>query len=83
MIVIQQIVLFNLDWVMEIMYDIEIAKKMENGIVVFYHKKEEKKYESFNFQELIDLKINSLDLLEHPNRYSVDVEVHKVYFKDD
>lgn len=65
------------------MYDIESSKKMENGIVVFYHQKGEKKYESFNYQELIDLKINALDLLEHPHRYSVDNEAHKVYAKDD
>jgi hypothetical protein len=64
------------------MYDIASSKKMENGIVVFYLQKEEKKFESFNFQELIDQKINALDLLDHPHRYSVDIEVHKVYAKD-
>ena len=69
--------------IMETMNDIESSKKMENGIVVFYLLKGEKKYESFNYQELIDLKINALDLLEHPHRYSVDIEVHKVYAKDD
>jgi hypothetical protein len=68
---------------MATMYDIESSKKMENGIVVFYQQKGEKKYESFNYQELIDLKINALDLLDHPHRYSVDIEVHKVYAKDD
>ena len=40
------------------MYDIASSKKMENGIVVFYLQKGEKKFESFNFQELIDQKIN-------------------------
>jgi hypothetical protein len=65
------------------MYDIVSSKKMENGIVVFYQQKGEKKFESFNYQELIDLKINALDLLDHPHRYSVDIELHKVYAKDD
>ncbi len=65
------------------MYDIESSKKMENGVVVFYQQKGEKKNESFNYQELIDLKINALDLLDHPHRYSVDIDVHKVYAKDD
>ncbi len=64
------------------MYDIASSQKMENGIVVFYRKNGEKKFESFNYQELIDQKINSLDLLENPHRYSVDTEVHKVYVKD-
>jgi hypothetical protein len=64
------------------MYQIESGRKMENGVVVFYHQKGEKKFESFNYQELIDQKINSLDLLEYPHRYSVDIEVHKIYVKD-
>ncbi|HVP94540.1 MAG TPA: hypothetical protein VMS89_05135 [Methanoregulaceae archaeon] len=64
------------------MYDITSAKKMENGVVVFYQGKEVTEYDSFNYQELIDLKINALDLIEHPNMYSVDIEVHKIYMKD-
>jgi len=65
------------------MYDVESSQKMENGIVVFYHQNGEKKFESFNYQELIDQKINALDLLEHSHRYSVDSELHKIYAKDD
>jgi hypothetical protein len=65
------------------MYDITSAKKMENGVVLFYEEKGEKKYESFNYQELIDLKINALDLMDHPKMYSLDVDIHKIYMKDD
>ena len=65
------------------MYDVESSQKMENGIVVFYHRNGEKKFESFNYQELIDQEINALDLLEHPHRYSVDSETHKLHVKDD
>jgi hypothetical protein len=67
---------------MENMYDIESSKKMENGIVVFYIQKGEKKFESFNYQELIDQKINAFDLLEHPHRYRIDSESHIVIMKD-
>jgi hypothetical protein len=42
---------------------------------------QEKKYESFNFSELIDLKINALDLLEDPKAYQVDLEKHRVVMK--
>lgn len=63
------------------MYDIESGKKMENGIVIFYQLKGEKKFESFNYQELIDQKINALDLLEHPHRYRVDTRSHRVFTK--
>jgi hypothetical protein len=65
------------------MYDITSAKKMENGVVVFYQAKGSSEYESFNYQELIDLKINALDLIQNPGMYSIDTEVHKVYMKDD
>jgi hypothetical protein len=54
---------------------------MENGIVVFWMEKDEKKYDSFNYSELIDMKINALDLLERPKFYKVDVPGHKLIVK--
>ena len=65
----------------ESMKDIVGSKKMENGIVVFFMEKEEKKYESFNYSELIDMKINALDLLDRPKSYKVDVSGHKLIVK--
>jgi hypothetical protein len=63
------------------MQDIVSSKKMENGIVVFWDESGEKKYESFNYSELIDMKINALDLLEHPKSYKVDKDKHTVISK--
>jgi hypothetical protein len=60
------------------MNDIVGSKKMENGIVVFWMDKAEKKSDSFNYSELIDMKINALDLLDHPKSYKVDVPGHKL-----
>ncbi|MEI7856391.1 MAG: hypothetical protein WCH85_02690 [Methanomicrobiales archaeon] len=60
------------------MQDIVTSKKMENGIVVFWNEKGEKKSESFNYSELVDMKINALDLLERPKSYKVDVAAHKL-----
>ena len=54
---------------------------MENGIVVFWMEKDVKKNDSFNYSELIDMKINALDLLEHPKSYKVDVPGHKLIVK--
>lgn len=48
------------------------SKKMENGIVVFWLEGKDKKWESFNYQELIDMKINAVDLLDYPGSYQVD-----------
>ncbi len=63
------------------MHDIISSKKMENGIVVFWEEKGEKMYESFNYQELIDMKINALDLLDKPKSYKVDKAAHKLIVK--
>ena len=63
------------------MHDIVSSKKMENGIVVFWEEKGEKKNESFNYSELIDMKINALDLLDHPKSYRVDMPARKVIAK--
>ena len=54
------------------MQNILSSKRMENGIVVFWEEKGEQKSESFNYSELIDMKINALDLLDRPKSYKVD-----------
>jgi hypothetical protein len=54
---------------------------MENGIVVFWDEKNQKMNESFNYAELVDMKINALDLLERPKSYKVDKDAHKLIVK--
>ena len=63
------------------MHDIISSKKMENGIAVFWDEKGEKKYESFNYSELIDMRINALDLLDRPKSYKVDTDAHLLVSK--
>ena len=63
------------------MQDIISSKKMENGIVVFWDEKNQKMNESFNYAELVDMKINALDLLERPKSYKVDKNAHKLIVK--
>jgi hypothetical protein len=63
------------------MHDIVSSRKMENGIVVFWDEAGGKKYESFNYSELIDMKINALDLLNRPESYKVDKEAHTIIVK--
>ncbi|MEN6443814.1 MAG: hypothetical protein ABFC71_08680 [Methanoregula sp.] len=60
------------------MQDIVSSKKMENGIVVFWEEKGEKKNESFNYAELVDMKINALDLLDRPKSYKLDKAARKI-----
>jgi hypothetical protein len=63
------------------MHGIVNSKKMENGIVVFWDESGEKKYESFNYSDIIDMKINALDLLERPKSYTVDMDKHLIIAK--
>ena len=58
------------------MHDLVGSKKMENGIVVFWDEGGMKS-ESFNYQELIDLKINAADLLDRPQLYQVQTGVKR------
>lgn len=51
---------------------------MENGIVVFWVERGEKKNDSFNYAELIDMKINAIDLLNQPKSYKIDKEGHRL-----
>ena len=53
------------------MQNILSSKRMENGVVVFWEEKGEQKSDSFNYSELIDMKINALDLLDRPKSYKV------------
>lgn len=55
-----------------------MAKKMENGIALYYGAVAERKFVSFNFSELIDQHINALDILEHPDQYLLDTVNHQV-----
>jgi len=41
----------------------------------------EKKYESFNYGELVDMKINALDLLDRPMSYRIDPAAYKILSK--
>jgi hypothetical protein len=57
------------------------SKKMENGIVVFWLEGNNRKWDSFNFQELIDRKINAMNLLDRSSSYQVDPKAHNLVVK--
>jgi hypothetical protein len=63
------------------MNDIKASKKMGNGVLISYEENGMNKFESYNFQELIDMKINSLDLLDRPMSYRVDPAAHRIVSK--
>jgi len=61
------------------MFDIVTTKRMPDGIVVFWLDEEGKKFEAFGFSNLIDLKINALDLLNNPQNYGIDADDKKLF----
>jgi hypothetical protein len=63
------------------MYDIKASKKMGEGILVSWEENNTNKFESYNFQELVNMKINALDLLDRPMSYRVDNAAHKIVSK--
>jgi len=63
------------------MKDIVTTRKMENGVACYYGQTGQEKFESFTYSELIDMKINALDLLEDPKNYAVDTASHKLVMK--
>jgi hypothetical protein len=54
------------------MFDIISGKKMDNGIVVFWLDEDNKRFDSFTYEELIDQKVNAFDLLNNPQNYQID-----------
>ncbi len=62
------------------MEEIITTVKREDGIQVIWQKGNDIKDVFFTFSELIDMRINALDLLEHPKNYSLDPERHLIIF---
>ncbi|HMK16147.1 MAG TPA: hypothetical protein VK450_04430, partial [Methanomicrobiales archaeon] len=48
------------------------SERLPGGITVYYAMGDEEMETSFSFMELIDRRINSLDLIENPRKYQYD-----------
>ncbi|MDG6256240.1 MAG: hypothetical protein QCH35_01435 [Methanomicrobiaceae archaeon] len=59
---------------------INVGKKV-HGVEVQYEQSSQILAEHFSYGELIDLRINVLDLLDHPERYVLDIHNHRVVEK--
>jgi len=56
------------------------SKKYQNGIQVFWTDDGGEQNGFFPFEELVEQKINALDLLNNPNLYLVNVPGHRIEF---
>ena len=48
------------------------SERLPGGITVYWDQSGEEMEASFSFMELVDRRVNSLDLLEHPEKYVFD-----------
>jgi len=60
------------------MQNIVGTKKMQEGILVMWNEGSGVSSDTFSYQELIDMKVNTLDLLDRPAAYQVDPKSHAV-----
>ena len=63
------------------MKDIVATRKMENGIACYFGETGREGFETFTFADLIDMKINALDLLDDPRNYGIDEKERRVVMK--
>ena len=54
------------------MQRIMTSERLPGGITVYWKAGGDEMETSFSFMELVDRRINSLDLLEHPTKYVFD-----------
>ncbi|MDD1701282.1 MAG: hypothetical protein LUQ04_10905 [Methanoregula sp.] len=54
------------------------TKKYQNGIQVFWMEEEQEFHDFFLYAELIDMKINALDLLQNPKFYRINAKKHVI-----
>jgi hypothetical protein len=63
------------------MHDIKASKKMGDDIMVSFEANGRNQFETFGFQDLVDMKINALDLLDRPMSYKIDPAEHRIVSK--
>jgi uncharacterized protein YndB with AHSA1/START domain len=60
------------------MQQITKSEKYQNGVLVFWTDAGNELKDFFSFEDLVDQKINALDLLNNPRIYAINVAGHKI-----
>jgi hypothetical protein len=61
-----------------LMQQIASTRKYQNGIQVFWTNEGKELSDFFPFEELIEMKINALDILKNPKIYRIDAKNHRI-----
>lgn len=59
-------------------YEIITGVQRPDGILVLWQVHQEIRSMFFTFTDLIRLKVNALDLIQHPKKYRLDPELHTI-----
>lgn len=54
------------------------SNRQERGVEVYWMEEDERKSDLFTFAELIDMRINALDLLDNPHLYYIDTDKRRI-----
>lgn len=74
-------IISSLKWMNGRMEEIIAGVMKKDGIEVAWQKGDRIVGNFFTYEELIAMKINAADLLEHPNNYLLDVDRHLIVFR--
>ena len=57
------------------------SERLPGGITVYWKEGDDEMETSFSFTELLDRRVNALDLLEHPKKYQYDPDIGALVLK--
>ena len=63
------------------MYQLSGSKSQGDGVNVFWNEGGEEENLYLSFSQLVDMKVNALDILDHPKNYQIDPKKKKVEFR--
>jgi hypothetical protein len=55
------------------------AKKTDTGVEVVWHENKKEMHDFFSGNEFNQMRIHVDDLIEHPTKYRIDLQEHKIY----
>ena len=71
--------MFDLVILPRIMEQLSGSRQRTEGIEVSWLEKDTEKQAIFSYQEIIDMKINAIDLLENPRFYLIDTKNLRIH----
>jgi predicted RNA-binding protein len=55
------------------------VKKTDTGVEVVWHENKQEMHDFFSDEEFNQMRIHVDDLIEHPTKYRIDLQEHKIY----